>query len=459
MYALGLSSLLHPGMRVWDPSYALSKDPEVWEKAQQDTVISGSIERSLLDVAGQSWDVVAHSEDPLDMQLAEIVGDVFRKMDAAQFSNARRNLAEARLLGSAFARITGDFHQARIHDGKRRRWWIPGRLVDVDRRRMRAIAQFPDGGGVVVRWEIHSPTRKRWEVWNPRDMPMVRVVYCDRESALGYGRGIMDSVYYGLYIRTTALKYGLQGLQRWAQGLLLGKIDLKAAGGTEATTEQVRDKMLADLRAMLGDNVLVVSKDDEVEVVTGGMEGHQIVDSILNRVERELVTRIEGTPLSVMSGESGGAYALGKEHGTEQHTQRRFDREMLAGGLGQLIEFTVEMNKATLVEVNPLLLEANLPKFDIQDQRVEDPKRDAEVAEIALRSGARISRREYHDRIGWGMPADDEEVLEPPERPAQPFGGMDLNAALSAAARAGAEEAIRAMGVAPRRRSRRRART
>lgn len=450
LYPIHLGAILQHGLRAWDPSYSLSKDPEIWEKAQQDAVVSGAIERSLLETAGHDWGLNPFSDDPADVALASILEDVIRR--TPRFYESRRNLAEARFVGSAFARITGTFRKAKIHDGKTRRWWIPGRLVDIDRRRLRAIAvrsRSTESGApdheapYVLKWDLYSPARKRWEQLDPR-FPIVRHVYADNESRLGYGRGIMDSIYFAIYIRTIAMKDGLQGLKRWAQGLLIGKVGLEAAGSTDQTNEEIRDELRDELLEMIGDNVLVISESDQVEVVTGGMEGHQIVDSILDRIEREILTRIEGTPISTMDGQGGGSRALGQEHGEREHFQRRFDRESLAESLTQDFVVTVhDLNRPTLREIDPRIAEANTPLFDIRDQREEDPKANSDVARTMVEVGAPPSKTEFYERVGWRKPEDDEEVIEAPEPEQGQGGGFPFDPSqMAAMLRAAADDAL-----------------
>ena len=448
LYAINLGAIIQDGQRIWDPSYSLSKDPEIWEKAQQDAVVSGAIERALLGVAGHEWDLEPFSDDHWDVKLAEVLTPLMQRIP--RFYEARKNLAEARFQGSAFAKMTGDFQKIRLHDGNKRRWWVPSRLVDIDRRRLRAIAHRQDDGAYSFSFEMYSPGRKSWEEVDPK-FPLVSHVYCDNESRLGFGRGVMDSIYFATYTRAVVLKDGLQGLRRWAQGLMVATVDLAASGGVDETNEDIRDGIKSGLLEMLGDNVLVVGEGDKIELHQTSGTGHSIVDKMLDRVERELNTRIEGTPISTMDGDGGGSKALGQEHGAREHAQRRFDRQSLGESLGSVVKFVQTMNRATLAEIHPKLASANAPRFTISESRNEDPKENAEVAKIALESGVALPLKDYHERIGWRQPDEGEDVVEPIQPPtagAPGMGGMFGDPGpdqLEAAARRGAELAIRAM--------------
>jgi len=448
LYPLTLGAILQPGLRVWDPSYSLSQDPEVWEKLQQNLVVSGSIERSLLAVAGQEWGLEPFSDDPWDKRLAAVLEGLLRRIP--RFSEARRNLAEARFLGSAFAKIQGDFQVLRVGEKTERRWWVPGRLVDIDRRRLRAIARREDKSRpIYFEWELYSPTRKRWEPLSS-DFPIVAHVYCDNESRLGFGRGVMDSLYFGYYSYTVVEKDGLQGLRRWAQGLLKAKVEHGAPGAADATNEQIRNDLRDKLLEMIGDNVLVTGDGEDVEVVQGGGEGHQMVQAMLDRIERNLITRIEGTPLSTMDGDVGGSEALGREQGNREHVQRRYDRESLGEALGDVVRFTHRINRPTLSEIDTRLADANTPMFAVRDVKTEDPRENAETGKIMVDAGAPPTKAEFYERTGWRQPEEGEEVLEAPQPgPGDMGGGFDFQSELASAAQAGAEAAIRALARSP----------
>ena len=422
-YPHELASVLGEGQRVYDPSYALSKDPLIWEKAQQDAVVSGCIERALLSIAGHEWGLSPASDDEVDVKVASILEEIIRK--TPRFYEARRNLAEARFLGTAFAQVTGHFQGGKFGDGKRRRWWVPGKFIDIDRRRIRAISDRmgkEQGAPFYFRWEVFSPARRAWEPIDPR-FPMVKHVYADNESRLGFGRGIMDSIYFATYIRAVVQREGLQGLKRWAQGMLVAKVGLEAAGGIAQTNEDIRDAIKERLLDMVGDNVLVIGEGDSVEVHQTTGTGDQIQERMMQRIERELTTRIEGTPLSTMDGDGGGAYALGQEQGKREHFQRRYDRESLAESMTRgFVQFVFDMNRPTLAEIDPRFAEAECPEFDIREERIEDPRHNAETAQIILGSGVELSMDEYYERVGWRKPEEGEETVAMQQGGGDPFG-------------------------------------
>lgn len=425
-YAYELGAILQEGQRVWDPSYSLAQDPSIWEKAQQDTVVSGAIERSLLAVAGHDWKLEPASDNPEDVALTEILDAIIRKTE--RFYEARRNLAEARIVGTAFAQPYGGWQTTRLPGmSKAHPWWIPTRLLPIDRRRFRAIAHRRKRGGAFgFDWELYSPSRKLWEPLSPT-FPIIKHVYADQESRLGFGRGVMDAIYFAYYIRSTVQKHGLQGLARWAQGLLVAKMDSTQSANPEeiadnaSAAETLRDKLLE----MIGDNILVIDKLDEVNVVTGGGEGYQMVEQMLDRVERELHARLEGSPLSSMDGDGGGAYALGKTHERREDSQRVYDRASLGESLKLgFVKYVRDVNLPTLRAIDSRLESANLPGFQVRDREEEDTVQTTEQVTKILGAGVALRKSEVYRRLGWERPEEgSDDVLEPPQQQ-DPMGGM-----------------------------------
>ena len=422
IYAINKAAVLQDGLRIWDPSYALSEDPQAWEKAQLDAVVSGAIDRNLLSVAGTEWELEPYSEEEGDVLLGTILQSLLEKIP--KFAQARKNLATAKFRGSSFAWVTGSIRNLRLgEDTQTRTWFVPGRMHDIDRRNIRAVTELVDDQTPWrFRWQWYDSRLKQWRWVNFNERPMIRRVCADQESRFGYGRGIMDAIYFTNYIRAKVMKDGLQGIQRWAQGLLVASVDPSQVAEPDKDNTSIAGDMRDMLLEMVGDNVLVKSITDEVEVVEGGGQGFQMVESMLDRVERELVTRIEGTPITLMDGEGGGSRALGAEHTNRELQQTTFDRQDLAEDLDQLVQIVYERNTPTLYAIDPALLDARLPRFAIRNTVDEDPLEVADLFRKAHDMGLDLSEKEIRDRLGISTPDKGEPVLagaQPMETAAQ----------------------------------------
>jgi len=428
-YPFTLRAILHDGQRIWDPSYAGSQDPEVWEKAMLNAVVSGAIDRNLVGIAGTECDLEPASEDPVDEQLADILSEIILSGNIHKFAQARKDLAVAKFQGSSFAWVTGKEKFVRVNETTRRNWYVPSDLKDIDRRRFRYISRKNENGTWRFVPEFFSTTSEpAWQAVDFLRSPFIRRIYANQESRLGYGRGIMDSIYITTYAWDKVEKNGLQGLSRWAQGMLVGKLDSAKTGDPTVTNETRRDNFKTVLLEHVGDNVIIIDAADDVELKEASGTGHEMVEKMLNRLERQLVTRIEGTPITIMDGEGGGAKALGAEHGQREHAQQTFDREDLAEDLDQLVRIVYERNLPTLREVNPALAEAQLPKFAIRHAKDENPAEVAQMFKVILESGVEVSAEEYRERVGIRAIEEGEAVIKAKAPPQQngfgsPFGG------------------------------------
>lgn len=406
LYPLYLSTVLSEGLRIYDPSYAMARDAYSWEKTQIDPMISGAIERRKLGTIGRTWSYEPATDDEMDVHAAAVFQDLIRK--TPRFKESLFNLCDAIFRGKAYADITGRFRFERVHERVRRRWWIPGRLTDIDKRRFRPVTEDDDvSGDYKFKWLRHSPRRKKWEEVTRPELLVVHA-YHDTESQLSQGRGLLDCLFIIQYIRGQIIKDGMQGLKRWASGLVLASMDALADDDPDNDNATRAKDLATTILNMIEDNVVVVDDREKVEVVTGGMEGHQMIHDWLDRLEKETILRIEGAYLPTGGDGDGGAYNLGVEQGRRTDGFREYDRDSLCESMQTFNDFTWRMNRATLDEHTPGLGEANVPRLSLAQEVVEDPDAVVKNATELLKAKVPLKKRQVYERTGWEMPTEED---------------------------------------------------
>lgn len=417
-YVWSLAANYHDGVRIFDPSVALASDPDIWTKLRRDSVVAGAINTRVHAIAARTWRLVPASDDPADKHLATILEHLIRQIP--RFTEARRLLAEADLLGCRYAAITGEVRRLKVPgDSTERSWYVPGRFVDVDRRRFRAIATRTDDGRVAVRWEVFSLADHVWtSVLHPEHY--VKHVVYNAEETLHHGRGLIEALHDDLYAKLVAKKEGLQGLKRWAQGLLTAKVH----GGRDAATGMPNIALLRawadELDRAQGENSLAHDADDEIQVHAGPGTGHQIVTDFIAYLDTCMRCLILGSELPTALPTGGpGSFAASRVGERTSESLIQGSQEMLDDTLScDLVPFVRRVNAAVLFAMG--LGGARSPRFETVNERVKDPVQRADVISKLLSAGVRLKAEEVYADTGFTPPEEGDEVIEP--RPQMPFG-------------------------------------
>lgn len=416
-YNWALSSAYYEGVRVFDPSPALLNDPDIYTKIRFEPVMGGAIDQRLHMVAARTWHLQAASSDPVDTAYAKLLENLVR--ETPRFTESRRLLAEAFLTGAKYAAITGGFQTKRLaSDTVARRWFIPGRLVDMGRQRFRAIAHRDKEGGVTVSWEIWHVGAREWVAWTNTDQ-YVKHLVVRSEDSLGHGKGLADSLHDLLYAKMTVLRLGLQGVERWAKGVVVAKVDGGREAGTGNPNRTLLANWLAALRKMTSDGYYVFDKDDAIEVLGGPETGHQMVEAWIERLDNTAVVRILGASLPSQKSE-GGSFALGKVQADTRESIIQGDQELEDDTLTvDYVGYLAKVNRPVFAEMG--LGEARLPRFETINEPVKDPTQRSTVIKTLLDAGVPLKSKEVYSDTGFTEPADGDKVIEGrPEPP--PFG-------------------------------------
>lgn len=407
--------------RMQDPSLWMQQEPEIIEKMQRDADIAHALNFRGHLIAGQEWSLTPKSKSSKNGELAVEVGTELLG-EIEYFTEALLLLASAFLSGARIGRIHGEPRKLRLGDGKLRTWWVPTRIEDLDKRMLQKISEIdPQTQEIKAHWEQWHTGRAQWETLTRAEArDLIRHTYQDNQGSLGYGRGLREAMAWWWYTKEHVLEESVQACERFAQGMMIAKVD----GSQAAAQEKTNAQLFADYAEMLENqrarHVLVIDTKDDVEMMKLSGEGWELLKWLTELLNTTISTLILGSNLPTTAN-SGGSYALADVQENSREALIQFDRKTLEESVTKgAVNCLWSRNWPNLVELG--IAETKL-KFGITQEKIEDSKEIAEVASVLHNMGVPLSAQDLYERTGMKKPEKDEEVIEGATPPPDPFGG------------------------------------
>lgn len=427
-----LTNAYHQFDRIYDPSTALRKEPDIWEKIRNDADFLVAMNDRVISVAGKEWQFEPATDVEEDKAVADLQTQHFQHIQ--NFTMARRGIASDGIFrGRAFRKILGARKLLAPRIGGKQyppaMWWVPTHLKDVDPNRFafRPIRYQDETGRERVKvvaqmWDI---ARAEWVDWLDHDR-FIKVVFDDGEQRLGYGRGLIQAAYFYWWFKGIVLKRGIEALKLWAGGgLVVGKIDASAAGGTDRTSDEVRDDFLEAIEEGRERGAIAIDKNDEATVVSPSSEGWKMVTEAL-AIANNAVTRLFSGSLRPTGGGSEGASGAKAQASVESDTSeglRQGDREVIDEAITRdAVALWHRLNWSNLVALG--LAGAGKAKFRTAQRAIRDPKIEAEINSMALAAGMPLDKDDAYQSIGRKRPKEGDDVILPRPDPAPAFPGF-----------------------------------
>lgn len=416
LYNYALRAVYANQWRIYDPSFALAQDPDIYRKMREDANIELACQQRAAMVAGRDWIVAPASDDPDDVRLATLETAWLKRI--RRFDQARERLAWAFFYGTTYEEMRGDFATTRLAgDDSPRRWFLLTQFENVRKMRFGRF-RAPDGG---LEWRMFSVDPKAGGRWVPLTDDeaawYVKHGHEDTEETLKYGRGIVDSLYWSFFAKGIALNQGLAGLERWAQGWITAKVSGDREGSVDRDNDTVIDTWLQKLDEMRSRHALVYGQGDELQVVETSGAGHEIVSWFITYLDSQTTRLILGSLLPSGGGDAS-AGSLARSQTEANMTERRIQMDQAAEDdtiTSDVLGLFHRMNRATLRDIG--LGDAQPGHFQTLAQERQDPLKEAEVAQIALQSGIPLPSAEVYKRLGYPKPKKGEDVIEPMSAP------------------------------------------
>jgi hypothetical protein len=431
----------------FDPALGLAEDPEFYEKVLRDSAVASALDHLQKLVVGSDFYHQPRGDTREDRVLAKVLDEL--QQETEDFPTSLYNLAAASWKGATWAELRLARRILRIGDGKPRVWTVIREAKDVDKRRFRLtraaatpitenLSRAP-GGSPRLLDAAGSPykgpltTKWRWEfnrgygsanstsAWYA---PLTDVAPLDQwclhrvdtsERGLGYGYGLAEDLYFGIYAKGAVVKNLLQAIDRFGQGFLIQKVPgLRMGGPGGMTPEQKIQAVVGTLRKYRSQNVYACDADDEIQVEGVPGESIDACMRVISYFDDMHTMRILASTRS-MGGKEGGAFAQAKVEEGSSDANVAFLRSPLEERWTNTgTRLLVKKNAGNLAELGiPTFL--STPRLRLRGRKMLDPEKAAVALDMAIKLRLPLVKREVYDLLEFSQPNpedDPNEVLQ-----------------------------------------------
>ena len=413
------SSVYRDGVEIFDPSVWLQLDPDAEEKMLRDSDIAHAVGYRRHLIAGQRWTCTPRDDNETDEAVAAAQLGATLLGHIKHFGSARVALARAFFSGARFARIRGCTKVLTLGDDKPRTWWVPTALEDLDKRMFRPVAKN-DGEHVSAYWERWDVAQMKWVPETQEDaIQTIRHVYQDDQSTLGHGRALREALGWWWHTKTNLIAESCIAAEKHGVGTIRAKIAGLRDAATGLPNQEMIRQWTATLENLRARHVLVHDRDDEVDILTPGGTGWQMLREFREDARQSITTLVLGANVNTTATE-GGSYALAEVHEGTTEALVQFDRQTLEETLtDDLLGCVWYRNWPNLAELG---LHKLCPKFDLTQEKRQDPAQRAQVAAQLSQMGVELALDDVLDQTGFRRPKPGEDVVK--AQPAQPAGQL-----------------------------------
>lgn len=409
------------GQRLYDPSYALAQDPDIWEKMLRDPHIRHQVDHRSRMVAGKSWRVVAgEEEDDAAQKLADVVRSAFEQIQ--KFTASRQGIAmDGIFLGSGYRYIESRRVRETLAKTPVMRWRLPTYLMHIGRSRFRFDPEWTDAGTngeqnvrlVAKLWPLdYRNGGEAVELSKEDSQTIIRVAYSDDEARLGYGRGLMDSIYFAFYAKMKLVQEGLDSAEVWARGLPIAKIDATAHGGKDATNQDMATTFLRVMRKMAREYGVAIDNRDDIDIKWPAGSGWKIIKELIDYWDDKISSLCLSSKLPTGGGGDGaGSYARAETEEGSMEALVAGDRDVLDDSFSRhLIGWFCRQNHENIVTLG--LDQAKKPKFVTGEEAGKDPEEALNRLRTAREMGMDVDTTEAYGLLDLTPPEDAPPVIK-----------------------------------------------
>jgi phage gp29-like protein len=221
---------------------------------------------------------------------------------------------------------------------------------------------------------------------------------------------ISASLYWYHYAKQIALREGLQGLERWAQGWVIFKGDRGAPADEDNPNSTFITNAIQELETHSGRHVLGIDSADSIEVEQGPSTGWEMVKWWITYLDDSIVECLTGSSIALGGGDGKGTLARGKVEQDTNDLVTQGDQEDLAETLtSDLVLPMIDWNRPTLAAAG--LDSAQPPTWEFVEDVVADPATASTVIDTAARIGMELDAEDTYKKLNLKRPQSPEDVL------------------------------------------------
>lgn len=437
---------------VYSPSGADAKEPDMWEIVRNQTDMLAEINRRDNNIV-RPWRVAPNyhasysTKDKKIMDSSKQLAAICHEgvSHCGNLDEARILLSEAFFTGRKYGVVLWEPVWCSLDGTQEMLWYLPYCIKDLDRRRVHWVPDWewvkPDGtivpagseykmgngvsqstsahpeGGYYrksgVHLEIFNTNSWRWErVSQEMRRSMLEYVYYDSEDRVGHGRGTMEAGFFTHWFLTNTFKKITEGIDRYANGVLIGRLDSLRNASTDKTNVNMLSAMETVMNTFRSQHYLILGDGDDVEIKDAPSQGMQVAISFYEHLIASWARLCNGSVRPAGHATDGtGARAQAE---TEEDTGEAFyqnDRTGLDHVLDRdLVGGFLYHNQENIVRLG--LEKSKRPKFTSQQIKKQDPATAISVMKEVLAVGQPILKTQFYENVDLTAPGDDDEVVE-----------------------------------------------
>jgi hypothetical protein len=228
------------------------------------------------------------------------------------------------------------------------------------------------------------------------------------------------------YYKAIFLEKLSQGVDRWANGMLVGKIDSSRLASLAKTSAAVQTAMETVLKTARSEHVIVLDKADEIEVINGGMEGHQMCMDGIKYVDEAVERLLNGSIRGSGHGQQNGARAAAE---TESDSSEAFyqayrqhqDEIITRDVIGYF--WNHPTNRMNFLKLG--LGIAEQPRFSSEQIKKQSVLESIQIVTAARQAGIPLLKSEVYEKLEFTQPEPMDDTFD--GAMAMPDGGMELD--------------------------------
>jgi hypothetical protein len=448
VYPTGIAASLSQ-IYLYNPSFALEQDAEIVEKMLRDPTIAGNLDHYQQLIVGHDYFAEPRGKQRGDRKLAQVMEEL--QGETEHFSGALYNLAAARFRGITWALLRPERRVLALGDGVPREWTVIARVRDVDNRRFRqsrvnstlsgtsvvgaddplrlaraegqGAAAFGSQGVGPFRWEFHRgydwrDSRSGWwvpiEAVAPEKLWISHVVD-NSERGLGYGYGqLMEDLYYYFWAKQQVMKFWLQGMERWGQGLLVQRVKALLEGLPSGQQQVKMQQAVDNLRAIRTENLAAIDANDELQLLDMPGNSERSLRDALDYYDVAITRRIlfGVRPTGGESSSGGGSFSQAKVEESSTESAVAFARAPLEETWTRHVwQYLMDdpQNKQNLRELG--LEGYACPRLRLRGREVYNLDAVLKLFEMCARNGVPVRREDFYNMTSLTQPNEEDELI------------------------------------------------
>jgi hypothetical protein len=424
IYSALLSSK-HSFQQLYDQDISLVEDMDFYRILMSDAGFGAIIRVFYAEIAASG---VMFQPGGIDKRSAKKARKVASILKRAPIQEAIYGLSKGFIMARAYAYPEGRRIFSSHDGGEPRDYWTVNDIKDIDKQRIifcptRVPVPDPLFPGrtkniIKVHREMSNLDTGRYEPLSKEyAAALIEFVCGDEEDRLGMGRGLAEALFMLLRAKAMLWKFRLQGISRWAEGLLVGTVDPDRPASPSRNNLSLAQDLLSKLRNMRDGNVIVVPEGlADVKALESNGTGDDMTARAMDYCDDCAARLLLGSIMPSGGNKEGGTEARGRIEADTTKRVIQYARHLVTACLNRtLIRTVCRLNREQFMDDD--CLEGEEPIIKIVDNQATDPETVLDRIEKAQKMKMKVPKAWAHEVSEIPMPSDDEECLEEVETP------------------------------------------